>query len=77
MTVTGLKVMTKRWETDEGKVHCNITIADGETVDVCRTSDPSTIDLLEQMSMGEQVTLCVTQSVYKDKVYNTIVKILD
>lgn len=76
MTVTGLKVMTKRWANDDGKEYCNVTIADGETVDVCRTSDPAAMTTLEGVMMGEEVTLCITQSVYKDKLYNTIVKVI-
>lgn len=75
MTVTGFKVMTKRWTTDEGKENFNIVLTDGETVDVCRTSDTAAMSILEGVMMGEQITLCITQSVYKDKLYNTIVKV--
>ena len=77
MTITGAKVMTKIGKAKDETRYLTITLTDGETVDVCRTSDPTSMIYLEDLPMGEMVTLCITQSVYKEKIYNKINSIKD
>lgn len=75
MTIKGYVVIQKvekRYETE----YKTLIITDGTTVDVCRTSDAATMKDLEQYSMGDEITICITQNVYKEKVYNTIEKIV-
>lgn len=75
MTITGYLVMQKT-ETRNEKTYKTVVITDGSTVDVCRSSDPATMTELGNFTQGEQITVCITQNVYKDKVYNTITKIV-
>lgn len=75
MTITGYLVM-QNTETRNEKTYKTAVITDGSTVDVCRTSDPTTMNELGNFTRGEMITLCITQNVYKDKVYNTITKIV-
>lgn len=72
MTITGIKVMTKRGKAKDDSEYLTLTLTDGETVDVLRTSDTSSMKAIEEIPMGEQVTVCITQSVYKDVIYNKI-----
>lgn len=75
MTITGLVVMQKEEMKNEKKTR-SIVVTDGQTVDVCRTSDPAAMSRLDDYSMGDEITLCISQNVYKEKVYNTIEKIV-
>lgn len=75
MTISGFVVIQNKEKRNEKEVK-TLVITDGTTVDVCRTSDPATMTELEQYTMGDEITLCISQSVYKEKVYNTIEKIV-
>lgn len=75
MTISGFVVIQNKEKRNEKEVK-TLVITDGTTVDVCRTSDPSAMTELEQYTMGDEITLCISQSVYKEKVYNTIEKIV-
>lgn len=75
MTISGYVVIQNKEKRNEKEIK-TIVITDGTTVDVCRTGDPATMTELENYTMGDEITLCVTQSVYKEKVYITIEKIV-
>lgn len=76
MTITGIVVMQKTEQKKENEATTSLVITDGETVDVCRTSNPTTMNALEAYTLGDEITICVKQNVYKEKVYNTIEKIV-
>lgn len=75
MTITGVKVLTKRGKAKDETEYLTLTLTDGETVDVCRTSDAASMNTLEETPMGELVTVCITQSVYNGVIYNKITAI--